>query len=384
MLDDNGFTRPTYDELVSDLTAKWLELFGSDSDTSSHSVAGVFIRLIAYFMNILYQLAEAVYNAQFLSTATGVSLDKLAANYGLYRNPAAQAITELTFTGTPGYILPANTLFKTAEGIEFQIADDLIFSVDGTGSGTAYATDVGSVYNVPANTIIYQVEPTSDIISVTNAEPVESGADSETDLELANRIRIANDTRPSSPANGIISAVMAVTGVKTVQVVQNNTLSEDEFGNPPKTIHVYVDGGDEEKIADALFNSVSAGIQTVGSKQQAMTDNAGFSDNVIAFDYAQQTAIYVSINAQTNLDFETDGIQQIKNAVNDYLTKVPMGGIVRFSYLYKYVYDKVPGIDVIEVKIGSSKDSLAMADVQLQQFAIPVTTADSLVVTENA
>jgi len=177
---------------------------------------------------------------------------------------------------------------------------------------------------------------------------------------------------------------MAVTGVRTVQVVQNNTLSEDEFGNPPKTIHVYVDGGDEEKIADALFNSVSAGIQTVGSKQQAMTDNAGFSDNVIAFDYAQQTAIYVSINAQTNLDFETDGIQQIKNAVNDYLTKVPMGGIVRFSYLYKYVYDKVPGIDVIEVKIGSSKDSLSMADVQLQQFAIPVTTADSLVVTENA
>ena len=61
-----------------------------------------------------------------------------------------------------------------------------------------------------------------------------------------------------------------------------------------------------------------------------------------------------------------------------------MGGIVRFSYLYKYVYDKVPGIDVIEVRIGSSKDDLAMADVQLQQFAIPVTTADSLVVTENA
>ena len=214
-----------------------------------------------------------------------------SANYGLYRNPAAQAITELSFVGTPGYILPANTLFKTAEGIEFQTADDLILSVDGKGDVTTYATNTGSTYNVPANTIIYQVEPTSDIISVTNNEPVESGANAETDLELANRIRIANDTRPSSPANGIISAVMEVTGVKTVQVVQNNALTEDEFGNPPKTIHVYVDGGDEERIADALFNSVSAGIQTVGSKQRAMTDNAGFSDNVIAFDYAQQSTV---------------------------------------------------------------------------------------------
>ena len=280
--------------------------------------------------------------------------------------------------------MPANTLFKTAEGIEFQTADDLILSIEGKGDVTAYATNTGSTYNVPANTIIYQVEPTSDIISVTNNEPVESGANSETDLELANRIRIANDTRPSSPANGIISAVMEVAGVKTVQVVQNNNLTEDEFGNPPKTIHVYVDGGDEERIADALFNSVSAGIQTVGSKQQAMTDNAGFSDNVIAFDYAQQSPIYVSIAAQTNLDFETEGIQQIKNAVNDYLVKVPMGGIVRFSYLYKYVYDNVPGIDVIEVKIGVDKDSLSMADVQLEQFAIPVTTSESLMVTENA
>ncbi|HJG83866.1 MAG TPA: hypothetical protein K8V21_00395 [Weissella thailandensis] len=61
-----------------------------------------------------------------------------------------------------------------------------------------------------------------------------------------------------------------------------------------------------------------------------------------------------------------------------------MGGIVRFSYLYKYVYDNVPGIDVIEVKIGVDKDNLTMADVQLEQFAIPVTTSESLMVTENA
>lgn len=98
MLDDNGFTRPSQSELVSNLTAKWLELFGSDSDTSEHSVAGVFIRLLAYFLNLLYQLAEVVYNSQFITTATGVSLERLASNYGLYRNPATQAIAELNFT----------------------------------------------------------------------------------------------------------------------------------------------------------------------------------------------------------------------------------------------------------------------------------------------
>ncbi len=383
MLDNNGFSRPSQAELVSDLTAKWFELFGTDANVSDHSVAGIFIRLLAVFLDMLYQLAELTYNSQFLSTATGVSLDRLAANYGIYRNPATQAITDLTFTGTPGYVIPAGTLFKTADAITFQSSSDTILSTVGTGSTIAYAVDVGSAYNVPAGTITLQVEPTSDIYSVTNARAVENGADTETDFGLAKRIRIANDTRPSSPANGIISAVMAVAGVKTVQVVQNNTMTTDSYGNPAKTIHVYVDGGDEDKIADALFNSVSAGIQTVGTIKKAMTDNAGFSGNVIAFDFAQQTKVFVSISVDTNLNFELDGVQQIITAVNAYLASVPMGGIVRYSYLYKYIYDNVNGVVVADVKIGSTVDKLAMADVQLDQFAVAVTTSDSLTVKKN-
>ena len=381
MLDDNGFSRPSQAELVSNLTAKWLELFGSDADTSSHSVAGIFIRLLAYFLNMLYQLAELVYNSQFLSTATGVSLERLAANYGLYRNPAARAITDLSFTGTPGYVIPANTLFKTADGFQFQTSSQVILSSAGVGKVIAYAVETGEEYNVPAGAIKYQVEPTSDITTITNIDPVENGADPETDLQLANRIRAANDTRPSSPENGVISAVLAVPAVKTVQVVQNNTMDVDSFGNPPKTIHIYVNGGDENRIADAIFNSVAAGVQTVGSITHAMTDNAGFSGNIVAFDYAQQTSVYVSVVAHTNLDFETDGVDQIKKAINAYLATVPMGGVVRFSYLYKFIYDNVAGIDVAEVAIGSNANNLSMTDVQLDQFAIAVATDESMTVT---
>lgn len=382
MLDDNGFTRPSQSELVSNLTSKWLELFGSDSDTSEHSVAGVFIRLLAYFLNLLYQLAEVVYNSQFISTATGVSLERLASNYGLYRNPATQAIAELNFTGTPGFVIQAGALFKTADGLQFQLAANVILSSAGTGSEYAYAVDTGAQYNVAQDAIKYQVEPTSDIFTVGN-KAVNNGADPETDKELANRIRIANDTRPSSPENGIISAVMAVPSVKTVQVVQNNTMEVDQYNNPPKTIHVYVDGGDETKVADALFNSVSAGVQTVGTIQKQMTDSAGFSGNIIAFDFAQKDTLFVNISATTNLNFETTGVQQIRDAVNSYLSTVPMGGIVRFSYLYKYIYDNVNGIDVATVTIGLSEAELAAKDVQLAQFAVAITSAESMVVTTN-
>ena len=383
MLDSNGFTRPQYETIVVDLTAKWQELFGSDSDTSAHSVAGVLIRLMAFFLDLIYKLAEKVYNSQYLSTATGVSLDKIASNFGLYRNPAEQAIVDLSFTGTPGFVILAGKMFKTTDGKIYQLGSDVLLSASGTGAGTAYAMETGAQYNVPANAITSQVEPTSDIFTVTNPQAVENGANIETDAELAHRVRLANDTKPSSPVNGVISAVMEVPGVKSVQVVTNNTMAVDSYGNPAKTIHVYVDGGEEMKIADALFNSVSAGILMVGSHTETMTDAAGFSGNVVAFDYANKETLFVTVDVTTNNDFEIDGIDQVKKAVNDYLGSVPMGGTVRFSYLYKYIYDNVNGIVVATVKIGTKADSQAMTDIPLTQFSIATMTADSLVVTKN-
>lgn len=383
MLDSNGFTRPQYETIVVDLTAKWQELFGSDSDTSAHSVAGVLIRLMAFFLDLIYKLAEKVYNSQYLSTATGVSLDKIASNFGLYRNPAEQAIVDLSFTGTPGFVIMAGKMFKTTDGKIYQLGSDVLLSASGTGTGTAYAMETGEQYNVPANAITSQVEPTSDIFTVTNPQAVENGANIETDAELARRVRLANDTKPSSPVNGVISAVMEVPGVKSVQVVTNNTMAVDSYGNPAKTIHVYVDGGEEMKIADALFNSVSAGILMVGSHTETMTDAAGFSGNLVAFDYATKETIFVTVDVTTNNDFEIDGVDQVKKAVNDYLGSVPMGGTVRFSYLYKYIYDNVNGIVVATVKIGTKADSQAMTDIPLTQFSIATTTADSLVVTKN-
>lgn len=383
MLDSNGFTRPQYETIVVDLTAKWQELFGSDSDTSAHSIAGVLIRLMAFFLDLIYKLAEKVYNSQYLSTATGVSLDKIASNFGLYRNPAEQAMVDLSFTGTPGFVILAGKMFKTTDGKIYQLGSDVLLSASGTGAGTAYAMETGAQYNVPANAITSQVEPTSDIFTVTNPQAVENGANIETDAELARRVRLANDTKPSSPVNGVISAVMEVPGVKSVQVVTNNTMAVDSYGNPAKTIHVYVDGGEEMKIADALFNSVSAGILMVGSHTETMTDAAGFSGNVVAFDYATKETIFVTVDVTTNNDFEIDGVDQVKKAVNDYLGSVPMGGTVRFSYLYKYIYDNVNGIVVATVKIGTKADSQAMSDIPLTQFSIATTTADSLVVTKN-
>lgn len=383
MLNEKGFSRPAKNELIQELSAKWIELFGSNSDVSSHSVAGIIIRMLAFFFDLVYQLSEKVYYSQYLNTASGVSLDRIAANFGVNRNVATRAIVDLLFTGTPGYIVPSGSLFKTSDEKVYQLGSSVILNAQGSNSGVAYAVELGSEYNVPADTIINQLEVTSDIVSVTNPEQAEGGADDETDAELARRVRLANDTKPSSPVNGVISSVMKVSGVKNVQVVLNNTMEKDQYGNPAKSIHVYVDGGEEKNIATALFESVAAGILMVGSKELSLTDLSGNPNNHVAFDFAQKHVIYVKVNLSVNSNFELDGKDQVKKAISEYLDTVKMGDIVRYSYLYKYIYDNVKGIVVAEVSIGNSIDKLSMADVQLEQFAIAMATNESMEINKD-
>ena len=73
MIDDNGFSRPTYAEIVDDLSTEWRRLFGENAQTGGHSVGGVVIRILAYVLDRLYQLAEVVYNSQFVDSAEGTT-----------------------------------------------------------------------------------------------------------------------------------------------------------------------------------------------------------------------------------------------------------------------------------------------------------------------
>jgi hypothetical protein len=57
MIDKNGFSRPSYEELVKELGLKWRELFGENAQINAHSVGGILIRVHAYFLDKLHQLA---------------------------------------------------------------------------------------------------------------------------------------------------------------------------------------------------------------------------------------------------------------------------------------------------------------------------------------
>lgn len=69
-----GFRRPTYNELLDALEHKARELFGATANLTVRSPLGLFLRIFAWILNILFSVLEDVYNSRFVDTAVGTSL----------------------------------------------------------------------------------------------------------------------------------------------------------------------------------------------------------------------------------------------------------------------------------------------------------------------
>ena len=74
---ERGFRRPTYVELLNAIEYKARELFGKRAVLTVRSPLGIFLRIFAWMLNILFALMEDVYNSRFVDTAVGTSLYNL-------------------------------------------------------------------------------------------------------------------------------------------------------------------------------------------------------------------------------------------------------------------------------------------------------------------
>ena len=381
MLDKNGFTRPTYNEIVEQESEKWAQLFGENAQTNSHSVGGIIIRIHSYFLDKLYQLSELIYNSQFVDSAVGTTLDQLGSNVGLTRQPGQVAIGKVKFTGAVGFIIPSGSLVRTPDGLEYMISEDVAIGQDGTGiSHYLYANGSGTKYNKANETQAIMVTPSESVTDVTVSE-VTGGADQESDESFRARIDLANKTvMPSSPYNGVISAIEKVTGVTAVKIISNDTLVDDAQTNTPaKSIHIYVNGGYKDDIAEAIFTSLAAGIRTVGNQQIEVADIAG-GKHQVCFDYPTTKDVYVAVKLVKTMEYPLDGNEQIKKICMDYINGVGMGNTVHYSYLYRLIYDQVPGIQVADIKIGTSRNQMSAQDIELTNVETAQVTSEKVVI----
>lgn len=386
-LDRNGFKRKNYAEIYAEMEVKAREAFGDDINMSERSPLGILIRLFSWALAKVWELAEKVYNSGFVTKAEGVQLDNLTPFFNTKRNTEQAAVVELAFTGTPGYTITAGKQYTTPNDIYFVLTEDVTLSAGGSGTGQAVCMDVGVVGNVPANTITVQAEPDTDVLTVNNPKSSEGGRDYETDVELLNRLLDSSAGIGSGTANAIRAAVLEVSGVRAATVVENYE-NVTVGGDDPKSIHVYVLGGDPNDIAEAIFSKKAAGIKPMGSQVVTVTDNSGESQ-IIRFDFAIEVQIFVEVEVTTTVAFPVDGVPRVKDEIVKLIGGTAsdgtlyvgsqMGEDVFISQLTRAVF-AIPGIVDASIKIGKTTGTLGTSNIVIQANEVAQTSPSKVTV----
>ena len=380
-LHKRGFVAPTYEEVLDSVMDDFQQRFGTDIVLTSNSNFGIIARLIAWRETLLIQELQKTYYSAYISTATESSLDRLGTNLDLPRKVATPSFADIEIKTEEEYLIQAGEQFETADGVLFDLIKDVVTSKnpDGTytGIGTVQSVDTGAYNNVLPNTITIMYNPDENVVSVTNPEKAAGGQDYEDDATYRARLIMENVAKPGPSAAGIKSALMNLSGVRQVNVVENPNAEANQYGDPPYSVHIYVLGGKEQDIAQCLVDHVAAGITMAGTKQITVPDNTG-TPQTVSFDFAKDKPIYATVQIRTNEEWNADeGVQDVKQAISDYVNNLLMGQEVYLTKIYPSIYP-IPGVGEAKVQIGTDQNQLYDKDIVTEPFEAVSCNTDNI------
>jgi uncharacterized phage protein gp47/JayE len=215
------------------------------------------------------------------------------------------------------------------------------------------AEEFGAV-QAPAGSLTVIETPVSGWESVTNELDIDVGQEVETDQELKVRRRdeIAIAGKATLPA--IRAAIIALNEVTAVVIFQNKSSVTDSDDRPPHSLDIVVENGDEDEIAETIFEVVGAGIETIGDISKVVVDSQGFNQ-VQKFSRPDDVPIYceVDLTVDTN-EFPVNGTELVQEAILEYGDGLNIGeDVIVYVQLISSFAD-VPGILDVAIRIGTA------------------------------
>ena len=227
----DGFVLKGIDRIVADQQARAQAMFGADVDLTSGSALRKVLDAVAWDAHELWRGLEAQYYSNFVTTATGPSLDLLGTDLGIARqNLQAQGQVVLTLAnGAPGrsYVLPEGTVIETAVApvTSFRTTGPVTLSADRpVATVTVQAVSRGPGGNLATGQQL-QIDPGwaalhlnlgAATITPASSQAFSGGELAETDADY--RSRLLGVPRTIWTADAVLAQVLATDGVRDAAV----------------------------------------------------------------------------------------------------------------------------------------------------------------------
>lgn len=376
-LNDNGFTRMRYVDILESLQTNTKGIFGSDVNLNTNSPLGMILKVFAFGLTPLHNLAEKVYYSAFKDTATGMELDNTGQYIGISRKPADYATGIATFSGISGTVIPVNFVIA-CNNIQFWTLQPA--TIGGTGSidVNIKCIELGLVGNVTPGTITTIVNPLTGVNSVTNALATIGGEEVETDTDFRARYDKSIAMGGSSTAASIEASLLALDDVVDAEVTENDTVTVVN-GIPPKAISSFVYGGTDADISKAIFETKAGGVQAFGTTTVVVTDSKGKPHN-IGFTRATEVPVYVHVTlTKDSTLYPSNGDTTIKTAIVDYISALGLGDDVTFTKIIGFCH-KVAGVIDTVVTLSTNNTTFTAANVIINATSVAKTDVAKVVI----
>lgn len=376
-----GFERKTLEQILAEIVDAQKAALGPSINTQADSLLGQINGIIADQLAELWQVAEATYNSQYPDSASGFALDRIGAITGVFRLPATKSVVTVRASGTNGTVLPVGRVVSVTPGGARFVSIEAGTISGGIADILFEAEEFGPVL---ANTgTLTSIEtPVAGWTSATNLADAALGRNQETDEEFRLRRAELLEVAGDATLEAIRSDVRGVDGVTQVVVYENTENVTNADGVPPHAIEVIVLGGDETAIAQAIFDSKAAGIDTHGTELEVIEDSQG-TDHDIRFSRPTPVALDVQVEIRLLPDANPVVVgDAIRAALVTYFSNFEIGARVYVSRLYPVIYNKVSGIlDIDTLRAGDSLFTLTTDFVDVDSREVATLDSADIIVT---
>jgi uncharacterized phage protein gp47/JayE len=326
----SGLSTKTNTELLEEIRTFLQENYspnGEAIDFSSGSPDGQFSEILANIGTVHRELLTALYNATDPSKCDGVQQDnKYQLNY-VYRKGGTYTTQNIAITATKTVTLQGlDGSYYDNTASAFTASDDagnLWYLVDtttiyaGTTSLEFRAQNTGAV-TPTIGTITNIVTVTDGITAVNNLVGYTTlGIDQESNMSFRIRREQSIGNQSGNNADTILGNILALEGVNTCRVHENDTNSTDSTSTPAHTLWVIVDGGANTDIADIIYSN-KGGCGTRGSVTVPIATVSAQILN-IKFDRPTVKSIFIKFDLQIAGDATTISQIALKEYIADNL-----------------------------------------------------------------
>ena len=263
--------------------------------------------------------SEVLYLAQQFDprTSEGRFQDALGEIYFITRKQAQNSFAICTLTGRQGTVIAKGALIQSEiDGTQWALNEDVTIPVGDTATGVFICTTAGAV-EASAGTLNKIVTTVTGWDAVTNqTATVGTLEESQSEFEKRRSDSVAKNAR--STVNAVYANVLELDGVIACYAVDNKkNISEtiDGYTLTPHSIFVAVIGGDNEEIAKAIYDNLSAGCDYNGNTSVDITNEYSGAVETVKFYRPANYDIYVNVQIQDNGSLPDDYEDLIKEAV---------------------------------------------------------------------